>query len=203
MLSLRAGISTPLGERPRMPEAEPTPELLVSLELTTDGDHHSGEGDRHSGDGDHHSGAPPQSGRLQIGISGRLRSESVVAFDWNGWSASTGICSGGLAGREVAAAYPYRDAGGRLLYEVVRRHPKSFACRRPDGAGGWVWNLDGSERVLYRLPELVAAVRDGLTVFVVEGEKDADALARLGLAATTNVGGAGKWRAEYAGALGG
>src|ERR1700726_2027377 len=92
MLSLRAGISTPLGERPRMPEAEPTPELLVSLELTTDGDHHSGEGDRHSGDGDHHSGAPPQSGRLQTGISGRLRSESVVAFDWNGWSPSTGIC---------------------------------------------------------------------------------------------------------------
>src|ERR1700724_752259 len=93
MLSLRAGISTPLGERPRMPEAEPTPELLVSLELTTDGAHHSGEGDRHSGDGDHHSGAPPQSGRLQIGISGRLRSESVVAFDWNGWSPSTGICT--------------------------------------------------------------------------------------------------------------
>jgi putative DNA primase/helicase len=108
---------------------------------------------------------------------------------------------GGSPGSEVAATYPYRDAGGRLLYEVVRRRPKSFACRRPDGAGGWVWNLDGSERVLYRLPELVAAVRDGLTVFVVEGEKDVDALARLGLAATTNVGGAGKWRAEYAGAL--
>src|SRR5258708_6592069 len=24
-----------------------------------------------------------------------------------------------------------------------RRLPKGFACRRPDGAGGWVWNLDG------------------------------------------------------------
>ena len=55
------------------------------------------------------------------------------------------------------------------------------------------------ERVLYRLPDVAAAVRQGRVVFVVEGEKDADALARLGLAATTNVGGAGKWRAEYGG----
>jgi len=31
----------------------------------------------------------------------------------------------------------------------------------------------------------------------VEGERDADNLARLGVAATTNPGGAGKWRPEY------
>jgi hypothetical protein len=103
----------------------------------------------------------------------------------------------GVAGGEVIAAYGYRDAGGRLLYEVVRRVPKGFACRRPDGAGGWVWNMNGVERVLYRLPEVAAAVRQGRVVFVVEGEKDADALVDLGLAATTNAGGAGRWRAEY------
>jgi hypothetical protein len=50
--------------------------------------------------------------------------------------------------------------------------------------------------VLYRLPELRAADPKE-PVFVTEGEKDADRLADLGLVATTNVGGAGKWRTEY------
>jgi hypothetical protein len=50
--------------------------------------------------------------------------------------------------------------------------------------------------VLYRLPDLIAA-DPAMTVFVVEGEKDADLLASLGLVATTNAMGAGKWRDEY------
>ncbi|WP_352429730.1 toprim domain-containing protein [Thermoflexus sp.] len=75
---------------------------------------------------------------------------------------------------------------------------KQFLQRRPDGKGGWVWKLDGVPRVLYRLPAVVEAVRRGDTVFLVEGEKDADALASLGLTATTNPQGGGKWRDEYA-----
>jgi hypothetical protein len=98
--------------------------------------------------------------------------------------------------REIAAIYPYRDAAGRLLYEVLRFVPKAFACRRPDPAG-WRWNLQAVERVLYRLPELLAAVARGAEIFLTEGEKDADALAALGLEATTHAGGAGKWRPEY------
>ena len=43
--------------------------------------------------------------------------------------------------------------------------------------------------------------RPSTTVFVVEGEKDADNLAALGLVSTTNVGGAGKWRESYNDAL--
>jgi putative DNA primase/helicase len=38
-------------------------------------------------------------------------------------------------------------------------------------------------------------------VFICEGEKDVDALVALGLTATTNHGGAGKWRAEHTAAL--
>ncbi|HEV3075971.1 MAG TPA: AAA family ATPase [Thermoanaerobaculia bacterium] len=102
--------------------------------------------------------------------------------------------------REIAAIYPYRDAAGRLLYEVLRFVPKAFACRRPDPAG-WRWNLQGVERVLYRLPELLAAVARNTEIFLTEGEKDADALAALGLEATTHAGGAGKWRPEYTRAL--
>ena len=92
----------------------------------------------------------------------------------------------------IVATYDYRDGRGELLFQVVRYTPKGFRQRRPDRAGGWTWSTKGVERVLYRLPELLAADRDE-TVFICEGEKDADNLAALGLVATTAPGGAGKW----------
>ncbi len=106
------------------------------------------------------------------------------------------------AGRRIVANYPYRDEEGKLLFEVCRFEPKDFRQRAPDGTGGWRWSLKGVRRVLYRLPELVAAPTDA-TVFLVEGEKDADRLASLGLIATTCPGGANKWRPEYTEALSG
>jgi putative DNA primase/helicase len=100
----------------------------------------------------------------------------------------------------IPEQYDYRDANGVLLYQVVRFPPKAFRQRRPDGRGDWIWNLEDVPRVLYRLPELLAA--DHLApVYIVEGEKDADRLAALGLVATTNAGGADKWRDEYSEAL--
>src|SRR5207249_2375561 len=98
---------------------------------------------------------------------------------------------------EPVATYDYVDEGGTLLSQVCRFLPKAFKQRRPDGAGGWTWNLNGTRRVLYHLPELRAAVAAGKRVFVVEGEKDADAVRQAGYAATCNAGGAGKWRREY------
>jgi putative DNA primase/helicase len=95
--------------------------------------------------------------------------------------------------RHAVAHYDYRDESGTLLYQVVRFEPKDFRPRRPDGNGGWTWNLNDVRRVPYRLPDL--AGRD--SVLVVEGEKDAEAAAALGFAATCNVGGAGKWRDDY------
>ena len=50
--------------------------------------------------------------------------------------------------------------------------------------------------VRYRRPELLAAASSVLA-FIVEGEKDTDRLVQAGLAATCNVGGAGKWKPEY------
>lgn len=100
---------------------------------------------------------------------------------------------------KIAKAYPYRDEQGRLLYEALRMEPKDFRARRPNGHGGWDWSLGDVRRVLYRLPELLKSAPRA--VWVVEGEKDADALAALGLVATTNAGGAGKWRPEYSAAL--
>jgi putative DNA primase/helicase len=53
---------------------------------------------------------------------------------------------------------------------------------------------------LYRLPELLDAGPSEV-IFVSEGEKDADRLAALGLTATTNPEGSGKWRDEYTATL--
>src|SRR5262249_3183782 len=100
-------------------------------------------------------------------------------------------------GRREVAAYDYTDERGVLLYQVIRCEPNDFRCRRPAGPGGWIWNLDGVRLVPYRLSELAEAKR----VFITEGEKDADTLAALGLAATCNHGGAGKWRPEHTQAL--
>ena len=119
---------------------------------------------------------------------------------WRDLAARLGLelpAAGGELLAEVEAVYDYRDGDGRLLYQVLRKRGKDFPCRRPLPGGRWAWNLDGIERVLYRLQETRTAIRAGERVFVVEGEKDADRLAALGLAATTNPGGAGKWRPAY------
>lgn len=105
-----------------------------------------------------------------------------------------GIGVSGQTGTRIVATYDYTSADGELLYQVVRLEPKRFLQRKPDisGSGGWNWKLNGTPRVLYRLPELLAATDDAW-VFVVEGEKDADRLASLGMVATTCPQGAGKW----------
>ncbi len=100
--------------------------------------------------------------------------------------------------RREVCTYQYTDGAGTLLYQVVRYTPKDFRQRRPDGQGGWTWNLDGVRRVVYRLPDLAEAPR----VYWTEGEKDADRLATLGLTATTSPGGANAWRDDYAAQLG-
>ncbi len=89
----------------------------------------------------------------------------------------------------VDKAYDYQDFTGKLIFQVCRSASKDFRQRRPDGAGGWLWNMKGVVRIPYRLPELIKAD----TVYIVEGEKDADNLVALSLSATCNPGGAGKW----------
>lgn len=100
--------------------------------------------------------------------------------------------------RKIVKTYDYTDERGNFLFQVVRYEPKGFSQRRPSeaGNGNWEWNLQGVRRVLYRLPELLAAEL-AETVFIFEGEEDVDRAREGGLVATTNPHGAGKWRDEY------
>jgi AAA domain len=100
---------------------------------------------------------------------------------------------------DIATIYPYHSADGDPVLEVVRTLSGSprFRQRRPNGRGGWIWSvkgIPGHDRMLYRLPGLRASGDE--IVCITEGEKDADRLHGEGLIATTNIGGAGKWRNE-------
>ncbi|MBM4302173.1 MAG: hypothetical protein FJ121_11745 [Deltaproteobacteria bacterium] len=97
---------------------------------------------------------------------------------------------------EPTAIYDYHGAKGNLVFQVCRFQTptgKTFRQRRPDGKGGWVWKMAGVKPVPYRLPEILKAD----TIYIPEGEKDCNNLAALGLTATCNPMGAGKWRKEY------
>ena len=85
---------------------------------------------------------------------------------------------------------PYLRVRRCLDDEGKKQYPQS----RWDGAQ-WVKGKPKGPKIPYRLPELLAAPATA-TVFVVEGEKCADALAKLGFVATTNSEGAGKWTAN-------
>jgi 5S rRNA maturation endonuclease (ribonuclease M5) len=103
----------------------------------------------------------------------------------------------GSGNRVIETTYDYTDTSRKLLFQVVRYRPKHFTQRRPDGKGDWIWNLGKVKRVLYHLPEVIQAVHDGQTIFIAEGEKDVDNLRKLGLSATCNPMGAGKWQTSY------
>jgi len=98
-----------------------------------------------------------------------------------------------VAPRDPVAQYDYADETGKLLFQTLRYKPKHFRVRRPDGEGGWIYNLDNVRRVLYQLPRLVKSN----SCLIVEGEKDAETARDMRLLATCNAFGAGKWIAEY------
>jgi putative DNA primase/helicase len=118
-------------------------------------------------------------GCTQSDVIAALRDRGV----WRGWHTE----------RKIIATYDYTDEAGQLLYQVVRKQPKAFLQRRPDGTGRWIWRK-ASRQVLYRLPEVLEAP----IVFVVEGEKDVETLRSQGFVATTNAGGAkAAWLESY------
>jgi RecA-family ATPase len=95
----------------------------------------------------------------------------------------------------VVATYRYVGDDGELVYEVQRLEPKAFRQRRPVAGGGYAYTLGDVKPVLYRLPQLLGFPE--ATVFVVEGEKDADRLGEEELVATT-ISGSTIWTPELA-----
>lgn len=137
----------------------------------------------------------------------RAGSDDFMPCGWNSKTRATDP-----AHRKVAE-YLYRDQRGQVVFGVARCALKGNGCQgfrqwRPDptAKSGRRWSRtlpDGTrvgEGLPYRLPELLAAIKAGRTVYVCEGEKDADRLAGLDYPATCNAqgGGPGKWTQQHA-----
>jgi len=107
--------------------------------------------------------------------------------------------------KKLVKVYKYYDENGEFVYEKLRYvtedGKKTFLQRRPnpDIQGDYLYSLEGVRKVIYNLPSVLRAVREGEPVYVVEGEKDADTLTAMGFVATTGPSGAGsgKWEAHF------
>jgi hypothetical protein len=135
--------------------------------------------------------------------------------EWSGPEKGTG--QGNSHDRNPVAIYDYTREDGTLLFQKVRNPPGSkirFYCRRPDGSGGWINNLNGiNHKPLYRWPEVLEAMAQDLEIAIAEGEKDCDQLWSVGIPATCNFDGAAditkgsnvkpKWKLEYSQQLAG
>lgn len=110
--------------------------------------------------------------------------------------------------KQEVARYVYQSAEGKSLFAKIRYNPKSFSIVH-EVASGWVSGLGEAQRVLYRLPEVKRAIAEMKPIYVVEGEKDVEAVRKEGHIATCNFDGASlpgvrpKWRPEYSDQLAG
>ena len=86
--------------------------------------------------------------------------------------------------RRLVATYDYADERGTVLYRKLRFEPKTFGWERREG-DRWCGGLGDVRRVPYHLPD-IATAKAGETVWLVEGEKDADNLRAAGARLTTS-----------------
>lgn len=120
--------------------------------------------------------------------------------------------------------YSYVDENGLLLFEKIRFKNKEFRQRRyiddktiwglsagiytetypnsnnyspKERPGAKRITLQEQPKVLYNLPKLLNAVKNGYPVYIVEGEKDVNTMAKLGLVATTAPSGGGKGNKKW------
>ena len=99
--------------------------------------------------------------------------------------------------------FEYPNEEGKSLVRVVRidyeNRSKNIWQEHWDGEK-WVKGLRGIPRKtipIYNYHVVKAAIAKGEQVFIVEGEPIVDCLGDLGITATTNLGGAGKWLPEH------
>ena len=111
---------------------------------------------------------------------------------------------------QLEQEWEYKDEQGETLF-VKRRFKtntekgKTYSLHKVDAAGNRKGSMTGARIVPYRLPELINAREAGRAIYLVEGEKAADALVSIGAIATTSHAGAGHWPSDitqyFAGAV--
>lgn len=100
-------------------------------------------------------------------------------------------------GKAIEDVYDYRAADGKYIYSKVRfvgKEIRYITIDRENDSYQYCKTKDIA--ALYRLPELIKAVREGFPVYIVEGEKDVETLRKLGYTATT-AGGVNDWKKDF------
>ena len=100
--------------------------------------------------------------------------------------------------------YPYVDSAGSLVHEVIRKECNADGQRHKEFFQSYVTAAGGRASrkppnfspVLYRHPQVCAAVEAQQEIRLLEGEKDVHTAERLGLTATTNAQGGGSFPDE-------
>ena len=109
-------------------------------------------------------------------------------------------------GFKTVAVYDYQRPDGSVAMRKCRKqrsradggYDKTFLMQAPKD-GKWYKPSDidsDATDLLYHLPEVLAAIREGRTIIVAEGEKDVDNLRAIGYTATCSATGGGKGNLE-------
>jgi hypothetical protein len=96
---------------------------------------------------------------------------------------------------EIVKTWAYTDEEGDELFEVCRLEDGTIAedgkrnktyRQRHKTSDGYEYSVKGIRQVPYALPRLLKGIEQGVTIFIVEGEKCADAMISVGAVATTS-----------------
>ena len=85
---------------------------------------------------------------------------------------------------EIIRQHIYRDQDGQYVFEKIKYSDGATFSRVKLPDGKYKWNIKDIEKPLYNLPNIIRAVANKETIYITEGEKDADSL--VGLPATTS-----------------
>ena len=100
----------------------------------------------------------------------------------------------------LVAEYRYTDAEGNYLYSKLRYEGDGIEGKEIRYGrivnGEYTSGKGGAEAELYNVMALKQAIRQGKTIYYVEGEKDVESLKDLGLTAVT-AGGTSDWKKQY------
>jgi hypothetical protein len=111
------------------------------------------------------------------------------------------VSSNGLVHPQLGVpvhVYEYPRASGEVAFVNARFEPKDFRVAHPTSNGRWAWTIgEQTPQLLYALPDVELALANGDTIWITDGEKDADALSDRGICATCCARAQG-WSAELA-----
>ena len=111
---------------------------------------------------------------------------------------------------DIIARYDYKNANGATIYQVCESRNGSKRVRSPDprDPSQWRWGRAkwGITAVPYRLQDFLSAADRGVdTLWIVPSERDADELAKKGIAATCALWDGeprdNEWKKEWSGWL--